>query len=209
VIGAIVLAAGSGSRFGGTKQLAPHDGRPLVRHAVDAAREAGIERIVVVVGHDADAVAGAAGEGVRIARNRRFADGQSTSLVTGIDALGDDVDAALVLLADQPGVTAAMLRQLVAAAASSPEPVVRLRFVDAPGPVVLRRSVWDDLRRLEGDVGARAFIDRHPESVRDVFVATPAPPDVDTPDDLDRLARPDDDDWRRRADPGREKPPSF
>jgi molybdenum cofactor cytidylyltransferase len=206
VIAAVVLAAGSGSRFGGTKQLAVLDGTPLVRHAVDAAREAGIADIVLVVGHEADAVAHAAGPDVAVVRNPRHAEGQSRSLIVGIDALGEDVDAAIVLLADQPGITAEMVRALVDAASARPEPILRLRFLDSPGPALLGREVWDELRALEGDAGARALIERRPDAVFDVNIPTAAPADVDTPEDLERLER---DRQRSLADPGNEKPPSF
>jgi molybdenum cofactor cytidylyltransferase len=205
MIAAVVLAAGSGSRFGGTKQVALLDGKPLVRHAVDAARGAGIAEVVVVVGHDADAVARAAGSDVSIVRNPRHAEGQSTSLTAGLDALGDDVDAVVVLLADQPLVTGEMVRGLVETASSRAEPIVRLRFVDGPGPALLRRSVWDDVRALEGDTGARAVAERWPDLVFEAFVAMAAPGDVDTPSDLDRVrhGRPPPD------APGYEKPPSL
>ncbi|MGZ4108626.1 MAG: nucleotidyltransferase family protein [Actinomycetota bacterium] len=205
MIAAVVLAAGSASRFGGTKQLALLDGKPLVRHAVDAARGVGIAEVVVVVGHDADAVARAAGTDVSIVRNPRHAEGQSTSLAAGLDALGDEVDAAVVLLADQPGITAEVIRDLVATAASRAEPIVRLRFVDAPGPALLRRSVWDDVRALEGDTGARALAERSPDLVFEAFVATAAPADIDTPADLDAVR----DERRTPDEPGYEKPPSF
>jgi molybdenum cofactor cytidylyltransferase len=204
VIAAVVLAAGSGSRFGGTKQLALLDGKPLVRHAVEAAREAGIADVAVVVGYDAEAVATAAGPEASIVANPRHAEGQSTSLVAGLDALGDDVDAAVILLADQPGITAGMIRNLVETAASRREPIVRLRFVDGPGPALLGRSVWDDVRRLEGDTGARELVQRRPNLVFEAFVDIAAPRDVDTPADLDGVR-----DERRADGPGYEKPPSF
>jgi CTP:molybdopterin cytidylyltransferase MocA/carbon monoxide dehydrogenase subunit G len=204
VVAAVVLAAGSASRFGGTKQLALLDGKPLVRHAVQAAREAGIADVVVVVGHDAEAVASAAGTDASIVANPRHAEGQSTSLVAGLDALGDDVDAAVILLADQPGITTEMIRDLVETASSRREPIVRLRFVDGPGPALLRRSVWDDVRTLEGDTGARELVERRPNLMFEAFVATAAPSDVDTPADLDRVR-----DGRRAGGPGDEKPPSF
>jgi molybdenum cofactor cytidylyltransferase len=175
----------------------------LVRHALDAALDAGIDDVVVVVGHDADAVAAAVGSLARVVHNPRFAEGQATSLAAGLDALGDGVDAVVVLLADQPGMTGANLRALLEAARHRSEPIVRLRFVDRPGPALLRRSVWADVRALEGDVGARALIDRRPDLVFDAVVEGSAPPDVDTPADLERIERLDR--------PGRrhEKPPSL
>jgi molybdenum cofactor cytidylyltransferase len=203
VIAAVVLAAGTGSRFGGTKQVAVHRGKPLVRHAIDAARDAGIDAIVVVVGHESDTVAAAAGGDIRVVHNARFMEGQSTSLAAGLETLGDDVQAVVVLLADQPGVTADHLGALLDAASHRDEPIVRLRFDDGPGPALLRRSVWDEVRALEGDVGARALFERRPDLVFDAVVEGSAPPDVDTAADLERAT------GDSSADPGREKPPSF
>ncbi len=86
---AIVLAAGKSSRFGATKPLAQLQGRPLIRHAIDTARAAGIGRIVVVLGHDADNVAAAVGDDadLRIAMNPEYAVGQASSVRVGLEAL--------------------------------------------------------------------------------------------------------------------------
>jgi CTP:molybdopterin cytidylyltransferase MocA len=203
VIAAVVLAAGTGSRFGGTKQLATVGGKPLVRHAVDTARQAGIDEVVVVVGHEAGMVREAVGTIARVVHNRRFSEGQATSLAAGLDALGEDVDAAVVLLADQPGVTGEHVEALVQAAAHRVEPIVRLRFEDGPGPALLRRSIWDEARALTGDAGARALIERRPDLVFEAVVEGAAPSDVDTAADLERL------DGTGDAGTGYEKPPSF
>jgi molybdenum cofactor cytidylyltransferase len=191
VIAAIVLAAGTGSRFGGTKQLTTLDGRPLVQHAVDAARAAGIDEVVLVVGHEANKVTEGVGTAARVVHNSRFLEGQATSLVAGLDALGDDVVSAVILLADQPGVTGDHVKALLDAAGHRDEPILRLRFANGPGPALLRRSVWHQARELEGDVGARALIDARPDLVFDVVVDGSAPPDVDTPADLERIERHD------------------
>lgn len=188
MIAAVVLAAGEGTRFGATKQLAVHRDRPLVQHAVDAARGAGIADVVVVVGHDRDRVT-AVVTGARIVVNERFAEGQSTSLSAGIDALGAEAEAAIVLLADQPGVTSEHVRTLIDASATRPQPILRLAFADGRGPSLLRREVWDDVRRLSGDTGARVISERRPDLVFEVVVEAPAPIDVDTPGDLRRLDR--------------------
>src|SRR6185436_20053297 len=99
VISALVLAAGDGTRFGGTKQLEILRGKPLVQYAVDAASAAGVGEIVVVLGHDAVRVRDALDlpEGARVVVNERYADGQSTSLVAGLRALDPASEAAIVL----------------------------------------------------------------------------------------------------------------
>jgi molybdenum cofactor cytidylyltransferase len=189
VISAIVLAAGTSSRFGSTKQLLPHRGKLLVQHPVDAAREAGLDEIIVVLGHDADRVeeALALPENARVVRNPRYALGQSTSLAAGLEAADPSSEAAVVLLADQPGITAAHIRALIGAFEAGGSPIVRLRFRNGIGPSLLSREIWDDARRLVGDVGARALASEHPDWVQEVVLEEDVPPDVDAPGDLDTL----------------------
>jgi molybdenum cofactor cytidylyltransferase len=146
-IAALVLAAGTSTRLGEPKQLLDLDGRPLVQHVVDAAAAAGLRPIVVVLGHAAGEVAAALDlpPGARTVVNRRYADGQSTSLRAGLDAMAEEVVAAVaVLLADQPTLPAATIRAVVTRHGESATPVTRPRFDGTPGPpVILDRSVWD------------------------------------------------------------------
>ena len=186
MISGIVLAAGSGTRFGGTKQLAEHHGKPLAQHAVDALASAGVGELVVVTGHDADAVERALRlppQG-RFVRNPDHASGQSSSLATGLHALADDTEGAVVLLADQPGVTDAEVRALIDAFERSRSRVVRIAYADGPGPALLSREVHAEAGHLHGDIGARALIASHPDWVEEVVVPFRAPPDVDRPEDL-------------------------
>ncbi|HYU93206.1 MAG TPA: nucleotidyltransferase family protein [Actinomycetota bacterium] len=189
MITGIVLAAGTSSRFGRTKQLLELEGKPLVQHAVDAATAAGLDEVVVVLGHDAERVGAslllpASG---RTVLNPSYEAGQSTSLIAGLNAAGPESDAAVVLLADQPGITPQHLRALVETFEAGRPSIVRLRFRDGPGPALLSREVWDEARRLAGDTGAREIIAAHPGWVKEVVVESDAPVDVDRPPDLERL----------------------
>jgi len=188
VISALVLAAGSATRFGRTKQLEIVRGKPLPQHAVDAALEAGVDEIVVVVGHDADAVEAALRlpSVARVVRNHAYASGIASSLATGLRALDRGTDAAVVLLGDQPGISAAHVRALVTAFRERSSPIVRLVFRSSPGPALLARETWPEATTLEGDAGARVLIERHPEWVETVELGGEAPVDVDVPEDLDR-----------------------
>jgi molybdenum cofactor cytidylyltransferase len=184
VISGIVLAAGTGSRFGGTKQLVSIDGVPLVLHAVAALRDAGLDEIVVVTGHDADAVEAVLPGGVRAVRNPAYREGQATSLAVGLHALDPETEAAVVLMADQPGVTARDVTALVDGFRSSRGRIVRLRYVDGPGPSLLSREIHAEAGHLHGDAGARVLMASHPEWVVDVPVDRPVPRDIDLPGDL-------------------------
>jgi molybdenum cofactor cytidylyltransferase len=182
---AVVLAAGRGSRFGATKQLAEVDGLPLVAHAVRAAHAAGVARVLLVVGHAAEAVvAGARGGGevVEVA-NPDHAAGQSTSLRAGLEAAeGEGAQVAVVLLADQPGVEPAVIRAVAAAVGGSVE-AARARYEDGPGhPVALARSVWPRAAAVTGDRGARDLL--ADLVLVEVEVPGSVPVDVDAPSDL-------------------------
>jgi molybdenum cofactor cytidylyltransferase len=189
MISGVILAAGTGSRFGGTKQLLHLGGKPLVQHVVDASVAAELDEIVVVLGHDAERVR----EGIRLPRNARtvdnrdYDDGLATSLATGLRAAARDSEAAVVLLADQPGVTSATIDSLVRAFVARRRPIVRAVFRDGPGPALLSREVWGEAMRLSGDAGARTLIASHPDWVEEIEIEADAPPDVDTREDAARL----------------------
>ena len=180
-VGALVLAAGEGSRFeGGTKQLAPLDGRPLLEHALAAV--AALEPRVVVLGHAAEEILAAVDlQGARPVICEHWHEGQSASLRAGVAALGA-VDAAVVVLGDQPRITAAAVAAVAAA-----EGVARASYGGRPGhPVRLPRALLERAGELHGDVGFREILDG--ETVLDVEVGGLADPiDVDTREELARL----------------------
>ena len=184
MISGVVLAAGTGSRFGGTKQVVQVGGKPLVVHAIDALLEAGVGEVLVVTGHDADAVEAVLPVEARAVPNPAYRDGQATSLAAALHAVTDDSEGAVILLADQPGIEAADVRALIDAFATTRAQMVRLRFTDGPGPALLSREIYAEAGHLHGDAGARVLAASHPEWVHEVVRDRPAPRDVDTPDDL-------------------------
>ncbi len=188
---AVVLAAGASSRFGSPKLLAPLDGRPLLQHALDAVALAGLRDVVVVLGDGArDVEAAVAWRAERRVVNPRPQDGLSSSLRVGLDAAADDpaVDAVVVVLGDQPSVRPEVLRAVVAAAGTTPRPIVRPRYADddAPNPVLVRRAAWALAAGLEGDRGLGPLLASRPELVAEIPVDG-SNPDVDTVEDLARL----------------------
>jgi molybdenum cofactor cytidylyltransferase len=188
VIAGIVLAAGSGTGFGATKQAVPHRGKPLAQQAVDTLASAGLDEVVVVTGHDATEAEGAVRlppQG-RFVRNPDHRTGQASSLGVGLAALQSSTEAAVVLLADQAGVTDAEVRSLVDAFGTTRARIVRISYTDGPGPALLSREVFGQAQHLHGDAGARELSASHPEWVHEVKVPFAAPPDVDRPGDLDQ-----------------------
>lgn len=188
-VAAVVLAAGEGRRFGSQKLLAPLRARPLLQHAVDAANASGLAPIVVVLGADADAITAGIRTGrARIVRNPDHATGQASSLRVGLRSL-DTSDAAVVVLGDQPNVTAALLDALVAAQRSSGAPaVVCVQDGRRSPPTLLHRDLWAEVEALRGDTGAREVLASHRDVVAfDVADGFGRLDDVDTQEDRERL----------------------
>jgi molybdenum cofactor cytidylyltransferase len=194
VIAAVVLAAGTSSRMGRQKLLLPVEaGRLLIRLSVERVCEAGLDDVVVVLGRDAEAVGAAlAGLAVRTVVNPRYAEGQSTSLRAGLDALRPGTEAAVIALGDQPLPEPGLIGRLVAAHRQTRRPVVVPRYRDGRGnPVLFAAVLFDELRAVTGDQGGRGVVARDPGRVAEVMVDAPMPADVDTWADYESLVRPD------------------
>jgi molybdenum cofactor cytidylyltransferase len=188
VIAAIVLAAGASTRMGRQKLTLPMTGgRPLVRLTVEQVLAAGLDEVVVVVGGDAEAVAAAlATLPVRVVVNPRYADGQSTSLRVGLDALRPGTDAAVVALGDQPLPDPDVIRRLVAAFRTTGRPIAVPVYRDGRGnPVLFGATLFGELRGVTGDQGGRGVIARDPARVAEVPVDMAMPADIDTPEDYE------------------------
>ncbi len=186
MISGIVLAAGTGSRFGGTKQLAVVGGKTLTQHAIDTLETSGVDQILVVTGHDADAVEAAVHlppNGMFV-RNPAFKDGQATSLAAALHHVDDDSEAAVVLVADQPGIAPSVVLALIERFRATRKQIVRAAFNDGPGPALLSREIYAEAGHLHGDVGARVLMASHPDWVEEVPIDSDAPPDIDTLADL-------------------------
>jgi molybdenum cofactor cytidylyltransferase len=187
-VAGIILAAGMGSRLGGTKQLLMVGDRPMLQRVLDVAA-AELDQVVVVLGHEADRVARRLRlrRGVRTVVNGHFAGGRSTSLAVGLASIRG-AEAALVLLGDEPEVRSAAVRTVVRSYLATGGPVVRARYGGRPGhPVLLAREVWPSLVGIRGDAGAGPLFRQHPGWVVPVDLPGPAPVDVDTWEDYRRL----------------------
>ena len=174
---AVVLAAGASRRFGAQKLVAPLDGKPIVRWTVECVLASRVQDVVVVLGHEEDAV--------RTVVNARFSSGMSASIAAGLAALAPATRGALIVLGDQPGVSARVLDDLVAAHESSPESIIVPVYRGTRGnPVLFPASLFADVMETTGDTGARDVVVRHADRVRQVDLDIPMPPDIDTSADL-------------------------
>jgi len=194
-VAAVVLAAGQSSRYraqggvGETKLAAAFEGRPIVRRAVEAALASRARPVVVVVGHARRAVESALGGlPAAIVFNPNYANGLSTSLRTGLAALPDDVDGALILLGDMPKIEAQLIDAVIAAFEAQPKAraVAPLHGGRRGNPALLTRSLFPAAMRLTGDEGARKLLTTltSDEMIEIDAGEWDAAFDVDTPSDL-------------------------
>ncbi|MFJ4679554.1 MULTISPECIES: NTP transferase domain-containing protein [unclassified Kitasatospora] len=185
---ALVLAAGGGSRLGGRpKALLPYRGRTLLEHALAVAAEGGCDGAVAVLGAAAGEVRARTDTGdCRLVDNPDWRTGMASSLLAGLAALPPGATAALVLLVDTPGVTAAAVRRLLAVHAG-PADLASCAYAGRRAhPVLIGAAHFPALRTTAtGDAGARALLASRPVALVDCTDAA-VPDDLDTPADLVR-----------------------
>jgi len=184
-VAGVVLAAGASKRFGRNKLLLTLDGASLARRAATTALAAGLSPVVVVLGYEADAIARElSGLPVHPVVNADYERGMSTSLAAGIMAVGSEADAAVVLLADMPRVTAAMVGRLVEERRRTGAPLVASDYegVQAP-PTLYARTLFPELGGPEGDGSGKRVVRRHEAEAVRVRWPAAALTDVDREED--------------------------
>ena len=193
MIAGIVLAAGGSTRMSRPKMLLPAGDGTLLSAAVAPLLEAGLERVVVVLGDRAEEVR----RGARLPADPRlvlvvcaeWAAGMASSLKRGLESCAG-ADAVVVALGDQPGVTAERVRMVTAAFGPGRDLVVAVHRGIPAHPVLFGRSLFPELETLSGDVGAREIIRRHEgEAVR---IEVEALPDIDTDEDYRKFMASED-----------------
>lgn len=186
-IGAIVLAAGASSRMGTPKQLLPVNGVPLVLRAVKAALETTAWPIVVVVGANAGLIRPVlATHPVLIVENASWIEGMASSIRTGIDTLQQfsrSVSGALVILCDQPALSAAVLSKLIHEQERTGRSIVAARYGGRNGaPALFMREHFSALKTLTGEEGARSLLQAPADRIATLELAELSV-DLDTPAD--------------------------
>jgi len=192
---AVVLAAGSSTRFGDDKVLARIGGRTILAMVVSSIPRKLVREVVVVVrsGRDAVATAGMAQGEVRIVANKRHQTGLASSIAAGITAVDSDSSGALIMLADQPFVTTRFLTRLISAYRRNGKDGNLVATASAglvTPPAIFPRAYFGELLALSGDQGAKTVLEAHSDSL--VLVSVPSKrlvADVDTMEDLDEARR--------------------
>jgi len=187
-IAGVILAAGASSRLGQPKPLLSWRGEPLIRHVARVALGSGLCPVVVVGGEHVRQIREALSDlDVRVVYNADWERGQSTSLQAGLRALPTGIGGVVFLLADQPLITESVLRKLIETHALSLAPIVA-PVVDGKraNPVLFDRVTFNDLMKLQGDVGGRALFGHYPVQWVPWFDSN-LMLDIDTPEDYQKL----------------------
>ncbi len=170
------------------KLLCDLDGRPLVAHAAAAAAASRATPVLVVTGHEADAVRAAlADHDVKFVHNPDYADGLSTSLAAGLSALRSNIDGAVVCLGDMPRVRAATIDALIAAFEPGAGRAICMPMYDGRrgNPVLWASRYFPEIAALKGDRGARGLMADHADALHEIETDDPGiHADVDTPEAL-------------------------
>jgi molybdenum cofactor cytidylyltransferase len=195
MIAGLILAAGESSRMGEDKALLTYRGRTFIETILATLREAGVTRLVVVLGHHADKIQRAVDfTGIDVIVNRDYQQGQTSSLQAGLKALGSgagtSVEAVLLCLVDHPAVPAEVVRALIAAFRATRPPVVIPTFEGQRGhPVLIGRALFDELLGLSPEAGANSVIRKYREATQFVEVGDAGIlVDVDDPETYRSLA---------------------
>ena len=187
---AIILAAGSSSRFGRPKQLLDYHGKPFVRAVAEKALQAELSPVVVVTGAENTEIKTALRDlPVKIVHNVNWRDGQSSSIQTGIKALPKNTGSAIFLLADQPQVTPTVMRALVEEHRRTLKPVIAPMVEDRrANPVLFDRATFPALLELKGDIGGRGIFSKFSPSYI-LWLDSSLLLDVDTDKDYQKLIK--------------------
>jgi molybdenum cofactor cytidylyltransferase len=187
-IGIIILAAGASTRMGKPKQLLPYQGRSLLRHITEVAIASKNQPIVVVLGANAESIKPEICQlPVQIVENLQWASGMSSSIQAGVNALGQNVEAVVITLCDQPFVSPEVINQLVEAYRLTNKAIVACEYAGTLGvPALFHHTFFSQLMTLKQGEGAKQIIKKYINEVTSIpFLQGKI--DIDTPDDYEQL----------------------
>jgi molybdenum cofactor cytidylyltransferase len=182
-VAGLVLAAGGSTRLGQPKQLLPYGNGTLLGHVLQTARACPFDQLIVAIGGYApDVRAGVDLTGVTVVENHKFGDGCSSSIAAALPELDARCNVLVLMLGDQPGVSAGAVDALIAGRGDSPLAICR--YDNGRGhPIAFSSEAFLDLAGLHGDKGVWKLLDRRAQDVVEVRVPGLVPLDIDNWDD--------------------------
>jgi molybdenum cofactor cytidylyltransferase len=184
----LVLAAGGSRRLGEPKQLLPYGSGTLLDHTLETARASGFDQLIVALGGSSEKVRSRVDlSAADVVENPDFGEGCSSTIAAGLSAMDPRSDLMVLMLGDQPGVTPPMVRALIAGC-DEDTVLAACLYDDGRGhPLAFGRTLFGDLRELNGDKAVWKLMDRRADEVVDIRVPGPIPRDVDTREDYESL----------------------
>ena len=184
----LVLAAGGSRRLGEPKQLLPYGSGTLLDHALETARASGFDQLIVAIGgSSADVRSRVDLSEAQVVENPDFGDGCSSSIAAGLSALDPRAELLVLMLGDQPGVTPATVRALIAGCADGTVLAACLYDNGRGHPLAFGKGAFDDLRELHGDKAVWKLMEHRSDEVVEIRVSGPIPRDVDTRADYEAV----------------------
>lgn len=186
--GIILLGAGASIRMGRPKQLITLAGTPMIRWAAETAVNSGSDNVVIVLGANAEVIRSSlSGLSIYIVVNSEWQTGMASSIRCGMKALlglAPKTTQVLLMLGDQPNVSAASLQKIMDAGLLAESGLVVARYNNGIGtPALFSRKHFDCLLKIEGTGGAKSLLERHRNEIVEVELPE-ASQDLDTPEDL-------------------------
>jgi len=191
VVSAILLAAGESKRMGRLKQLLPLGKTSIVEQAVDNLLSSKVNEVIVVVGYRAEEITKKlATKPVKIALNPIYHQGMSTSIIAGLNLVDDRARAVMLALADQPFIDSQTINRLIDEFCDHNKGIAIPTYQSQRGhPIIFAIKYKGELSELKGDIGGRQVIERCPDDVLEVAVASPGINiDIDTTNDYNPRA---------------------
>jgi molybdenum cofactor cytidylyltransferase len=190
----IILAAGASVRFGQPKQLIKLWDKYLIEWVLDAALKSRLQTVVLVLGHEHQAIVRALGAkadhpGLKVVINPNYRDGQSTSLKAGLTCVRQAFSSVMYLLADQPMINSDTIDRILDQFHNSDKDIYVPVFEGRRGtPTIFKRSIYEEIMMIDGDIGARNIIAKKAERVLYAKIKDPKCfIDIDSQEDLKNL----------------------
>ncbi len=186
MVSAILLAAGESKRMGRLKQLLPLGKTTMVEQTIDNLLNSKVNEVIVVLGHEAEEIIKKiATKPVKIEVNPIYHQGMSTSIIAGLKLVDDGARAVMLALADQPFIDSQTINRLIDEFCDHNKGIVIPTYQSRRGhPIIFAIKYKEELSSLKGDIGGRQIMERHPDDVLEVAVASPGINiDIDTTDD--------------------------
>jgi molybdenum cofactor cytidylyltransferase len=193
--GIIILAAGSSSRFGNTKQLLHFNGKTLLQNAIEEATDAGVGTIVVVTGANADEISKKIkNENFEIVFNKDWEQGMASGIGIGLKkaiTLNNEIEKVIIAVCDQPFVSSSLFQELYQKQNKSGKHIVASAYADTVGtPALFTEKYFDALIGLTGDQGAKILLKKYSEDLATVDFPD-GNIDIDTQEDYENLLKGD------------------